>query len=43
MEGRPYMRHEKTLEKEKEHWEGKNEETPKEEVTDHGWDIGHLY
>jgi hypothetical protein len=43
MEGKPYMRHEKTLEKEKEHWEGKKDETPKEEVTDHGWDIGHLY
>ena len=43
MEGRPCMKHEETLEKEKEHWKWKKDEIPKEEETDHGWDIGHLY
>ena len=37
------MKHEETLEKEKEHWKWKKDEIPKEEETDHGWDISHLY
>ena len=46
MEGKLYTRHEKTLEKEKQHWSEmgeKKDETPKKEMKDHGWDRGHLY